>query len=122
MLPSDDPFIFRRRLLVLAIFCIAIINTALLVPSEKFSDSFLKTMIKVFAVIVGLSISVVSLLWVCGRILVGAERNDSRLDAETSSIESTYDSLSKRQKNHLDRIRSDAIRALLGNFSMVSLS
>ena len=117
---ADDPFILRRRLLVLVIFCIAIINTALLVPSEKFSDSFLKTTMKVLTVIIGLSISVVCLLWVCGRILVGTESNG--VDAETSSIESTYDSLSKRQKEKLDRLRSDAIRGLLSNFSMVSSS
>uniref|UniRef100_A0A7S2M1N8 RING-type domain-containing protein n=1 Tax=Skeletonema marinoi TaxID=267567 RepID=A0A7S2M1N8_9STRA len=115
---ADDRFVFRRRLLILVVFCVAIMNTALLVPSEKISDSFLNTAIKVFAVIVGLSFCVVALLWMCGRIFGGAEDDDSIVDVETSRVESTYDNLSKRQKKHLDRIRSDAIQRILRNFSM----
>ncbi len=126
---ADDRFVLRRRLLILVIFCVAILNTAMLVPSEKFSDSFLKTAIEVFAVIVGISISVVFLMWICGRVLGGDDRGeiygirvdaDLPLDAETSRAESTYDDLSRRQKRRLDRMRSNAIRHLLVDFSMVS--
>ncbi len=119
---DDDPFILRRRLLVLVIFCVAIINTTLLVPSNKFSDSLLKTAMNVIAVIFCLSVFVVCLLWICGRVLGGAYHNDIIADAATSAIEFTYDDLSKRQKKHLDRRRADEIRRILGNFSMVSLS
>lgn len=123
--PNDEPFTLRRRLLVLVIFCIAIINTALLVPSNKFSDSFLETAVKVLGVIVSLSIFIVCLLWMCGRVLGGAHYDDSIILADaaaTSGGEFNYDTLSKQQKKHLDRLRTAAIRLLLGNFSMVSSS
>ena len=125
---ADDRFVFRRRLLILVIFCVAILNTALLVPSDKFSDSFLETALEVLAVIVGISMSVVCLMWICGRVLGGDDRGEIygiRVDAEivTSRAESTtYDNLSRRQKRRLDRIRSDAIGYLLVGFSMVSFS
>lgn len=125
---ADDRFVFRRRLLILVIFCVAILNTALLVPSDKFSDSFLETAVEVLAVIVGIFMSVVCLMWICGRVLGGDDRGEIygiRVDAEieTSRAESTtYDNLSRRQKRRLDRMRSDAIGHLLVGFSMVSFS
>ncbi len=126
---ADDRFVFRRRLLILVVFCVAILNTALAVPSEKFSDSFLKTALEVLGVIVGISISLLCLMWICGRVLGGADsgeiygiRVDAEAETETSRAESMYDNLSKRQKKRLDRMRSDAIRHLLVDFSMVSFS
>ncbi len=128
---ADDRFVLRRRLLILVIFCVAILNTAMLVPSEKFSDSFLETAVEVFAVIIGISICVVCLMWICGRVLGGDDRgeiygisvdSDLPLDAETSRAESMYDDLSGRQKRRLDRMRFIAIRHLLIDSSMVSFS
>eukprot|EP00573_Skeletonema_grethae_P008401 CAMPEP_0201696080 /NCGR_PEP_ID=MMETSP0578-20130828/7852_1 /ASSEMBLY_ACC=CAM_ASM_000663 /TAXON_ID=267565 /ORGANISM="Skeletonema grethea, Strain CCMP 1804" /LENGTH=255 /DNA_ID=CAMNT_0048182021 /DNA_START=36 /DNA_END=800 /DNA_ORIENTATION=+ len=122
---ADDRFVFRRRLLILVIFCVAILNTALLVPSDKFSDSFLETAVEVLAVIVGIFMSVVCLMWICGRVLGGDDRGEIygiRVDAETVSSRAesttTYDNLSRRQKRRLDRMRSDAIGHLLVGFSM----
>jgi len=119
---TDDPFILKRRLLVLVIFCVAIINTTLLVPSKKLSDSLLKTAINVIAVIFCLSVFVVCLLWLCGRVLGGdAYHNNIVADSATAGIAFTYNDLSRRQKKHLDRKRLDGIRRILGSYSMVSI-
>ena len=120
---AEDPFIIhRRRALVLVLFFVAFGITTLLVPSNNYSDDFVTTAAKVLGAIVSLSLFVVSMMWLCGRVLAGSYtgyiyNDELNTMALSSGREVPYDRLSRHQKERLDNNRSVELQRILSEHS-----